>query len=353
MKLIIAKADLSRLITGVGKVVEARTTIPILSSVLLTATADTLTIKGTDLDIEATASVAVQAEPGSICVDAKLLAGIVAKASGDISLSVEGDKLIVKSGRSRFSLQTLPASDFPDMAGGKFDAMFDIDLASLFAPVAFAISTEATRFYLNGIYMHLHEGDLRAVATDGHRLSRHHVTYEGDGAFDGVIVPRKTVSVLPKGVVNVSVSQQKIHIETEGFTLTSKLIDGTFPDYPRVIPVSNDKIVTFGSDDMRQAAGRVSVIASERGRAVRLSFTEGQAVLTVNNPDQGEATEEIFVGYDGDPVEIGFNAAYLNDLVSIFPAGDIKLALADSGSPALFTSEKAENLLAVLMPMRV
>lgn len=351
MHLLISRNDLARVIGAVGKVVESRNTIAILSHVLLTATTDTLTIRGTDLDIEATASVPCQATPGSICVDAKLFASIVAKASGDISLSLEAEKLIVKSGRSRFSLATLPAIDFPDMSAGKYDATFDIDLASLFAPVAFAISSEETRYYLNGVFFRGYEGKTVAVATDGHRLGRH--IGPETAPFEGVIVPRKTVSLLPKGVVAVSVSQNKIRIESPDFVMTSKLIDGTFPDYQRVIPTQNDKIVVFGSEDMRLAAGRVAVIASERGKAVRLAFAEGQAVLTVNNPDHGNATEEVFVGYDGDPIEIGFNAAYLTELVGIFPSGDIKLALGDGGSPAVFTSEKAGNLLAVLMPMRV
>lgn len=273
MKLTIPKSDLSRLITGVGKVVESRSTIPILSNVLLTATADTLTVRGTDLDIEATASVAASCSPGSICVDAKLFSGIVAKASGDISLSLEADKLIVKSGRSKFSLATLPAEDFPSFGDSKFDATFDIDLASLFAPVAFAISTEETRYYLNGVFFRGYDDKTVAVATDGHRLGRHIV---GETApFEGVIVPRKTVSLLPKGTVTVSVSTNRIQISSADFVMTSKLIDGTFPDYERVIPRNNDKIVTVDRDEMMKAADRVAAVSSERGKAVRLSIAPG------------------------------------------------------------------------------
>lgn len=357
MRLSIGRAELARVLTNVGRVVEARSTMPILSSLRLSAADGKLTVTGTDLDIVATDSVSADVEePGSLCVDSKLLGDIAKKTGGDVSLSTDNGQLIVKSGRSRFSLSTLPASDFPDLNGGEYTASFDIDLAALFAPVAFAISTEETRFYLNGVFMHIQEdGDffVRAVATDGHRLSRHQVPYTGEDPFKGIIVPRKTVGLIPKGMVTVSASEAKIRIASGDFVLTSKLIDGTFPDYQRVIPTANDKKILFGSDDMRQAASRVSVVSSERGRAVKMSFADGEAKLAVSNPDSGSATDEIVVTYDGDPIEIGFNANYLTELVGIFPAGDIQLALADSGSPAVFTSEKAPALLAVLMPMRV
>jgi DNA polymerase-3 subunit beta len=352
MKLTIQRADLARVITNVGRVVEARNTIPILSNVLLTASTDGLRVTGTDLDIVATDTAAASvSKPGTVCVNAKLLADIAKKAGGEITLSTDKGQLIVTSGRSRFALGVLPADDFPSLDGGSYTASFDIDLAALFAPVSFAISTEEVRFYLNGVFFRSTGTDSVAVATDGHRLARN----KGPSIpeFEGIIVPKKTVGLLPKGTVSVSVSSQKIRIDAGDFIITSKLIDGTFPDYQRVIPTANDKNIVFGSDDMRQAAGRVSVVASERGRAVKLSFADGTAKLEVSNPTQGNATDEIAVTYNGDPIHIGFNAAYLSELVGIFPAGDIQLALADSGSPAVFTSEKAPELLAVLMPMRV
>jgi DNA polymerase-3 subunit beta len=351
MKLSIAKTDLARVMTNVGRVVEARTTVPILSSVLLTASGGRLSVAGTDLDILATASAEADVTtPGAICVDAKLLSDIVKKSAGEtIDMSLEGDKLIVKSGRSRFTLAALDAADFPDLKDSNYDAEFELDIAALFAPCTFAISTEETRYYLNGVFFR--GGESVAVATDGHRLARN----QGPTlpAFEGVIVPRKTVGIIPKGVVTVSVSQQKIRIQSGDFTLISKLIDGTFPDYERVIPKSNDKIIVFGSDDMRQAAGRVLVISSAGSKAVKLSFADGAAALSASNVGQGTASDEIFIQYGGEPVEIGFNAGYLGELVGIFPAGDINLAIGDSGSPAVFTSDKADGLLAVLMPMRV
>lgn len=352
MRLTIAKADLARVLTNVGRVVETRTTIPILSSVMLSATETGLTVTGTDLDIVATdRAPADVSEAGTVCVEAKLLSDIAKKVAGEVTMSLEGDKLVVKSGRSRFSLGTLPADDFPTLDGGKYDAEFEVDLAALFAPVAFAISMEAARYYLNGVFIHHLDGNIVAVATDGHRLSRHVGPVVPE--FPSVIVPRKTVGVLPKGTVTLSVSETKVQVVAGDFVLTSKLIDGTFPDYQRVIPTSNDKKIVFGSDDMRQAAGRVSVVSSERGRAVKMSFADGRAALAVSSADHGIASDEINVNYGGEPIEIGFNAAYLRDLFGVLPSGPVTMALADSGSPGLFTSPAFDGLTLVLMPMRV
>ncbi|MBY3263842.1 DNA polymerase III subunit beta [Rhizobium laguerreae] len=355
MHLTIARQDLARVLTNVGRVIESRKTMPILSNVLLEADADGLRVTGTDLDIIATdRAVANTEEAGSICVDAKLLADISKKAGGDISISLEADRLVVKSGRSRFALPTLAAADFPTLDGGKFDATFDIDLAALLAPVSFAMSTEETRYYLNGVFIHLQEdGDqfIRAASTDGHRLSRHQMAYTGEDAFKGVIVPRKAVGVVPKGTVTVSVSEAKIRIAAGDFVLTSKLIDGTFPDYQRVIPTGNDKIVTVDRDAFMKAADRVATVSSEKGRAVRLSIAPGAVNFTVNNADAA-ATDEIEAEYGGEPIEIGFNAAYLRDLFGVFPSGPVTIAIADGGSPGLFKSAGFEGLLLVGMPMR-
>lgn len=353
MRLTITRADLARLLTNVGRVIDARNTIPILGNVLLDATTDGLTVTGTDLDIVATdRAPADVATTGRICVDAKLLAAIAKKAGGDITIAEEGDQLLVASGRSVFKLATLPAADFPDLKDGKFDASFDIDLAALFAPTSFAISTEEARFYLNGVFMHLHEDGLRAVATDGHKLSRHQVAYPGDAAFVGVIVPRKTVGLLPKGVVNVSVSETKIRITAGDFVLTSKLIDGAFPDYERVIPKANDNLVSVDRDAFMKAADRVATVSSEKGRVVRLTIAPGSVGFTVNNAD-AVATDEIEAGYGGEPIEIGFNAAYLRDLFGVLPSGPVTVALADAGSPGVFTSPGFDGLVLVGMPMRV
>nr|WP_064247009.1 DNA polymerase III subunit beta [Rhizobium leguminosarum]OAP95136.1 DNA polymerase III subunit beta [Rhizobium leguminosarum] len=353
MKLTIARQDLARVLTNVGRVIESRNTIPILCNVLLEADADGLRVTGTDLDIIATDRAdANTEEAGTICVNAKLLQDISKKARSDVELKLESDRLIVKSGRSVFRLATLPAADFPSLAAGKLDATFDIDLAALLAPASFAMSTEETRFYLNGVFVHLQDEFIRAVATDGHRLSRHQVAYPGESAFAGVIIPRKAVGIIPKGTVTVSVSEAKIRISAGDFVLTSKLIDGTFPDYQRFIPTGNDKIVTVDRDAFMKAADRVSTISTERGRAVKLSIAPGSVGFTVSNHD-ASATDEIEAEYSGEPIEIGFNASYVRELFGILPSGPVVMSLADSGSPGLVTSPGFGGLTLVIMPMRV
>lgn len=309
MHLTINRAALSRAITAAGRAVESRNTVPILSNLLLTATDDGLTVTGTDLDVVVT--IQAQADvraPGAVCVDAKLLGDIAKKAGADdVLLSLDDDRLIVKSGRSRFALQTLPAADFPTMGAATYAATFDIDLAALFAPVQFAISNEATRYYLNGVYFHGGGGKITAVATDGHRLSRH-IINEDFIAFVGVIVPTKTVGLLPKGVVTVQVSDNKIRIDADGLEIISKLIDGTFPDYERVIPTENDRVVTVDRDTMMKAADRVASISSERGKAVKLAVAPGGIVLS-SRSDVGTAEDEVAADYSGEPFEIGFQFA--------------------------------------------
>jgi DNA polymerase-3 subunit beta len=353
MKLLISRADLTRVLTNVGRVVEARNTIPILGSVLLSASDGRLQVTGTDLDIVATDSAPAEVSaPGSLCVDAKLLSDIAKKAGGDVTLSLEGDQLIVKSGRSRFALGTLPAGDFPDLKGGEYAATFDIDLAALFAPVAFSISTEETRYYLNGIFLHVVGGNIVAVATDGHRLSRH-VGQSTDDEFPGIIVPRKTVGLIPKGTVRLSVSETKIRVDAGEFSLTSKLIDGTFPDYPRVIPQNNDKLVTVDRDAFMKAADRVATVSSERGKAVRLSVAPGSVSFHVSNPDSGSASDEVEAEYSGEPIEIGFNSQYVREVFGVLPSGPVVLALSEPGSPGLLTSVGFDGLTLVLMPVRI
>lgn len=353
MRLTIPRNDLLRLLTSVNKVIESRNTIPILSNVLLSADGGRLSVKATDLDIEASASIAVQPDAdGKTTVDARMLADIVKKlpATADVLLDQKDNTLHVTSGRSKFKLATLPAGDFPSFSAGNYTTEFDVDLAALLAPVKFAISTEETRYYLNGTYLHVVAGKLTAVATDGHRLSRN--VGAACDEFTGVIIPRKMVDNMPIGVVHVELSDTKIRISTADATFVSKLIDGTFPDYQRIIPTGNDKIVTVDRGTFMAAADRVATISSERGRAVRVSIASGQAVLSVTNNDGQAATEEVAVDYDGEPVDIVFNARYVADVFAQFPAGDVKLALLDGGAPALITGA-AEGLLCVMMPMRV
>lgn len=345
-----SKQDLSRLLSQVTKAVNSRNTIPILGHVRLVATNGTLTATATDLDLEITGSIPVEGNDCAFTVDAKMLAGIVGKLSGDtVTIEPADNRATVKAGRSRFTLDTLPVDDFPSMSAGEFATEFDVDLAALVAPVQFAISTEETRYYLNGVYFHTAEGRLAAVATDGHRLSRHYG--EPRDHFDGVILPRKLVSILPKGNVRVSLSARKVRIRADETTITSCVIDGTFPDYQRVIPTGNDRIATFDGDEMAKAAARVQAVSAERERSVKLTIAPDEIGLWLRG--DGEAQDAVACTFDGDPLVVGFNASYLNELLGNFPAGDVHMALADGGSPVLFKSPADESLLAVLMPRRV
>lgn len=372
MRATLERSNLLKALGHVHRVVERRNTIPILSNVLLRADGGKLMLKATDLDLEVLESVAAEVgQGGATTVPAHTLYDIVRKLpeGAEVSLQTDGEGrgLTVRCGRSEFSLQMLPESDFPDLTAGEFPVRFTLPAAELRALIErtqFAISTEETRYYLNGIYLHLAtEGDrkvLRAVATDGHRLAQAQISAPaGAGAMPGVIVPRKTVGEIqklleePDAEVTVEVSDTKIRVSLGAIVLTSKLIDGTFPPYERVIPKGNDKVLKVDRGAFSDAVDRVSTIASERGRAVKLALGEGRLVLTVNNPDSGSATEELGVDFAAEPIEIGFNSKYLLDIGAQLRSGTAVFRLADPGSPTLIQDDDSQDALYVLMPMRV
>ncbi|MBV9533249.1 MAG: DNA polymerase III subunit beta, partial [Bradyrhizobium sp.] len=286
-----------------------------------------------------------------------------------IVLEGEGERsvLAIRAGRSRFTLQTLPESDFPGLVADDMGHAFRLaaaDLKRLIDRTQFAISTEETRYYLNGIYLHTAGGgkgaSLRAVATDGHRLARFDLPLPaGASGMPSVIVPRKTVGEVQRLIedneaeVAIELSQGKIRFTIGHVVLTSKLIDGTFPDYGRVIPQNNDKQLMVDRVDFAAAVDRVSTISSERGRAVKLALSAGRLVLSVTNPDSGSALEELEVDYASDPIDIGFNSRYLLDITAQIEGEVAVLRLADPGSPTLIQDRDNKSALYVLMPMRV
>jgi DNA polymerase-3 subunit beta len=372
MRVTVERAALLKSLGHVHRVVERRNTIPILSNVLLRADVAGLRLKATDLDIEVTETITADVpEPGSTTVPAHVIYDIVRKLpeGAQVSLEMTGDsgQMQIRSGRSRFMLQALPESDFPDLAAGELPHRFSLpaaDLKRLIEKTQFAISTEETRYYLNGIFFHAIDASgipvLRAVATDGHRLARVEIAApSGSEGMPGVIIPRKAVAEIIKLVedggetVEVELSSAKIRLTFGEVVLTSKLIDGTFPDYQRVIPAGNDKFLTVEREEFAKAVDRVSTISSERGRAVKLALNDGRLVLTVNNPDSGSATEEIEVDYDAAPIDIGFNARYLLDITGQLDGDTAVFKLADPGSPTLIQDREGASALYVLMPMRV
>ena len=371
MRLIIEKGVLLKALNHVTSVVERRNTIPILSNVLLDAKGDVLKLTATDLDVEVVESVPAEvAQEGGTTVSAHMIHDIVRKlpdgAQIEFSRGPDEGRMALTSGHAHFALQVLPPNDFPDLSAGEMSHAFDLsakDLRRLIDKSRFAISTEETRYYLNGIYLHAAgKGDesLRAVATDGHRLAQVDTKLpEGAKGIPGVIVPRKTVQELHKIIeeekskVHIELSTTKIRFAVDGVVLTSKLIDGTFPDYARVIPEGNDKVLKVSTREFADAVDRVSTLSSDKGRAVKLNLGEGKLVLSVNNPDSGSATEELAVDYDGEPLEIGFNARYLLDISSQLESETARFLLADPGSPTMVQDSAESEALYVLMPMRV
>jgi DNA polymerase-3 subunit beta len=371
MRATVERSHLLKSLNHVHRVVERRNTIPILANVLVRADGGKLILKATDLDLEVTESVPAEiGQGGATTVPAHILYDIVRKLPDGAEVSLDtgdGSQLTVKAGRSRFNLQMLPEADFPDLTAGDFPTRFRLpakEFKKLIDRTQFAISTEETRYYLNGIYLHLvtvaDKPMLRAVATDGHRLAQAQLDApEGTSGMVGVIVPRKTVGEIQKLIespdeeVEVELSDTKIRVTIGAVVLTSKLIDGTFPDYVRVIPQGNDKILRVDRAEFTSAVDRVSTVSSERGRAVKIALADGRLVLSVNNPDSGSATEEIGVDYPADPIEIGFNAKYLLDVTQQLETGTAEFRFADPGSPTLIQDDASADALYVLMPMRV
>ena len=374
MKATIERATLLRCLSHVQSVVERRNTIPILSNVLIEAEGDnSLKVMATDLDLQVVEHMDASVESaGSITVSAHLLFDIARKLpdGSQVSLEAAENRVAIKAGRSRFSLPTLPRDDFPVIVEGDLPTSFELPaktLAELIDRTRFAISTEETRYYLNGIFFHVSDDSepvLKAAATDGHRLARFTLSRpEGAEGMPDVIVPRKAVAELRKlleekmdGNVQIDLSASKVRFTLGGeggVVLTSKLIDGTFPDYSRVIPTGNDKLLKIDPKSFHEGVDRVATIATEKTRAVKMGLDRDKVTLTVTSPDNGTATEEVPAEYASDGFEIGFNATYLKDILNQIDSDTVEIHLADAGAPTLIRKDENSPALYVLMPMRV
>ena len=367
MKATIERATLLKSLGHVQSVVERRNTIPILSNVLIEARDDgSLRLMATDLDLQVDESVPANvSQAGATTVSAHTLFDIVRKLpeGSQVEITAAEGKMQVVAGRARFNLSTLPRDDFPVIAEGELPTRFELPAATLrqiIEKTRFAISSEETRYYLMGIFLHLVDDQLRAAATDGHRLAR--VTVGKPDGADGmpdVIVPRKCVQELYRlleeleGTVEISLSPTKVRFGLGSAVLTSKLIDGTFPDYNRVIPTGNDKPLKLDPKSFSAGVDRVSTIASEKTRAVKISVDRDKVTLSVTSPENGVATEELAADYGSDGIEIGFNARYLLDILSEIEGDTVEVHLADAAAPTLLRENDKSNALYVLMPMRV
>ncbi|OYY78085.1 MAG: DNA polymerase III subunit beta [Sphingomonas sp. 28-62-20] len=370
MKATIERATLLKGLSHVQSVVERRNTIPILSNVLIEATGDgTIKLMATDLDLQINEHIAASVEtPGATTVSAHTLFDIARKLpeGSQVSLSAAEGRMTIMAGRAKFQLSTLPRDDFPVIAEGELPTSFELPaetLKQIIDKTRFAISTEETRYYLNGIFLHVSDDPspvLKAAATDGHRLARVTVTRpDGAEGMPDVIVPRKCVAELRKlldeidGSVGVSLSATKIRFDLGQALLTSKLIDGTFPDYSRVIPTGNDKILKIDPRAFEEGVDRVSTIATEKTRAVKMALDRDKITLSVTSPENGTAAEEVSGDYAAAPFEIGFNSRYLLDILGQVHGDTVEVHLADAAAPTLIRENDKAAALYVIMPMRV
>ncbi len=366
MKISIERAVLLGALAHANSIVERRNTIPILSNVMLKAENGTLTIVATDLDIQITEIVeAVVDQPGATTVMVSTLLDIVRKLSGGapVQIATDGAQLTVTSGRSRFKLNSLPTDDFPMIGAGELPHALEVtaaQISEMIADTRFAMSTEETRYYLNGIFLETRNGMLKAVATDGHRLALSAIAYEGPDIPD-IIVPRKAVAEVHKllgevkGDIRIGLSGSKIRFDLGNVVLVSKLIDGTFPDYNRVIPTGNDKVMSTEVTTITTAADRVSIMSAEKTRALTMNLKRDLVELVVTSPENGTANEEIVADCAHD-MRIGFNSRYLQDILAQIDTDEVEFHFGDPASPVLIKQKEepsaAREKTWILMPMR-
>ena len=371
MKINVERDALLKALQQIQNVIDSRRTIPILENVLIETDGDNVMLRATDLDLEVINRVAAMIEvAGATTVSARTLLEITRKLPLGSLVTLDMDdvagRLEVVAGRSNFKLATLPKQEFPEIATSEFSFEFEAaaaDLSHVFGKSQFAISNEETRYYLNGVFLHASEADygkvLRCVATDGHRLARIDMELP-DGAEDipGVIVPRKTVAELLRLVehteqkIKVYVSETKIRFVSNNIILTSKVIDGNFPDYNRVIPEQNKQRMEVNQSELYDAIDRVSSVSSDRSSAVKLSVGDDALMLSVNALERGMAEESVQVSYSDDPIEIGFNWKYILEIVKQIDHDNVVFLFNTSDNPALLQNGTDKSSLYVLMPMR-
>lgn len=366
MKFSISRDAFLKPLQVVSGAVERRHTIPILSNVLIQVAADSVRFTGTDLEVELVSTCAIEnGETGEITVPAKKLVDIIRSLpeGATVEFSASADKALIKSGRSKFTLATLPAQDFPNIDDWDSDIQLVTSqalLKDLMERTHFSMANQDVRYYLNGMLFETDASILRTVATDGHRLAMSSCDIgQPNLAARQVIVPRKGVMELLRllddadNEVKVFIGNNHIRIETNGIGFTSKLVDGRFPDYRRVLPSGGDKVVIADRDLLKQACSRASILSNEKYRGVRLSVTPGEMCLTANNPEQETAEEVLEVEYQGEPLEIGFNVSYLIDVLNTIQGSKIKMTLSGPDASGLVEDNEDDSSLYVVMPMRL
>lgn len=365
MKFKVNREDLLKPLQQVAGVVERRQTLPVLSNVMLQVGGEELSITGTDLEVELVGRVRLKAvEPGEITVPARKFMDICRELPefAEVDVELKDQRLHIRTGRFRSALATLPANDFPSVDQSVCDISIRIDskaLKRLIDKTSFAMAHQDVRYFLNGMLIELGQGFIRTVATDGHRLAMSNLVLNYEGRSTQVIVPRKGVLELQRllneveGDVTVSMSSNHLGVETDDFSLTTKLVDGRFPDYNRVIPKNGSKTILADRLELRQAFNRTAILSNEKYRGIRVNLSSGVLLLTANNPEQEEAEETVNVDYEGETLEVGFNVVYLQDVLSVLEGDKVKLTLHDANSSALLEEVNNDDSVYVVMPMKL
>ncbi|MBC3766637.1 DNA polymerase III subunit beta [Neptunicella marina] len=366
MKFTISRENFLQPLQLVSGAVERRHTLPILSNVLIKVSEGSLWLTGTDLEVELISNIALAGDiqEGEITVPAKKLVDIVRglQDGSELEFSVTESKAMLKSGRSKFTLSTLSATDYPNLEDWQGEVEFELSqaqLKKLIESTAFAMAQQDVRYYLNGLSLETEDNIIRTVATDGHRLALCRLDYGNNLPNRQVIIPRKGVLEILRLIddsdksLKVQIGANHIRIFSTAFIFTSKLVDGRFPDYRRVLPKDGDKIIETNKLMLKNAFSRASILSNEKFKGVRLNLSNAELKITANNPEQEEAEEIVDVQYQGDDLEIGFNVAYLIDALNALNSEVVKLTMADSNSSALIEDSGDESVLYVIMPMRL
>lgn len=366
MKFVISREALIRPLQLVAGVVEKRQTLPVLANVLLEVEGQQLSLTGTDLEVELVGKVTLEevGTEGAVTVPAKKLMDICRSLpdGAQIEVSEEDTRVHVRSGRSRFTLSTLPATEFPNVEAIDDEQTFTLaqpELRRLIDRTSFAMAQQDVRYYLNGMLFEVSASNIRAVATDGHRLATCSIPVAGLKDARQIILPRKGVLEMaklltdPESSVSLSLSSNHMRLMTEDFVFTSKLVDGKFPDYGRVIPKGGTNVLLADRNEMRQVFNRTSILSNEKYRGVRLVLNTNNLQVFANNPEQEEAEESMPVDYQGDSLEMGFNVSYLQDVMTVLSTENVKLTLSDANSSALIEEPEGGDAMYVVMPMRL
>lgn len=367
MKFVVSREALLKPLQLVAGVVERRQTLPVLSNVLIVLNGEQLSLTGTDLEVEIVGRVHLEqpGESGEITVPARKLVDICRSLpdGSKIEFFQEDQRIIVKSGRSRFTLSTLPASDFPNVEDTPGNLRFSCaqqEVKRLIERTAFAMAQQDVRYYLNGMLWEVRQDQLRVVATDGHRMAMctRAIAVNTPDVIQAIL-PRKGVLELSRllddstAQVEVTLSGNHIRVTSPDYTFTSKLVDGKFPEYERVLPRGGNKTIIGSRLELKQAFGRTAILSNEKYRGVRLLLSDGLLTIVANNPEQEEAEEQVVVDYNGDSLEVGFNVSYLQDVTNVIQHENIKITLSDANSSALLEEPDNSDSLYVVMPMRL